>query len=382
MTDNAKSATSSLTKNLPTDRLAEQAQDLLSALAERALGQVTDKLSDATDRLTDYAENGGSSLTGALTGASSLASGKSGLRSMLDAGVAQAKEKVKDVMPGNGGGGGGGSDKGKKIKVTNIVESIEVGVPVSVAYNQWTAFEDYPTFMKKVENVKQESETELQWKAQVFLSHRSWKSTVIEQVPDERIVWESTGDKGRVNGTVTFHELTPDLTKILLVLAYYPQGFFERTGNLWRAQGRRARLELKHFQRHVMTETILDQDEIRGWRGEVADGEVVRSDEEVREEEGQDQSDAAGDEEGQENEDAYEDEDAVDEDEEAADDDEESEEDAYEDEDEDEVADEDGDEEADDEEAEDEEPEEDEEDKGRRGRTRSRSGTKTRARGR
>ena len=41
------------------------------------------------------------------------------------------------------------------------------------------------------------------------------------------------------------------------MLEYYPQGFMERTGNICRAQGRRARLEFKHFVRHVMTETIL-----------------------------------------------------------------------------------------------------------------------------
>ena len=59
--------------------------------------------------------------------------------------------------------------------------------------------------------------------------------------PHERIVWRSKGAKGYVDGAVTFHELTPDLTRILVVLEYHPQGFFEKTGNLWRAQGRRAR---------------------------------------------------------------------------------------------------------------------------------------------
>ena len=76
-----------------------------------------------------------------------------------------------------------------------------------------------------------------------------WKSTIIDQVPDQRIVWQSEGAKGYVNGTVTFHEIGPNLTKILVVLEYYPQGFFEKTANLWRAQGRRVRLELKHFRR-------------------------------------------------------------------------------------------------------------------------------------
>ncbi|WP_459348961.1 SRPBCC family protein, partial [Asanoa ferruginea] len=86
-------------------------------------------------------------------------------------------------------------------------------------------------------------------------------------------------EKGSVDGTVTFHEVTQDLTRILVVLEYHPQGFMEQTGNLWRAPGRRARLELKHFVRHVMRETILNPDDVKGWRGEIRDGEVVQEDE-------------------------------------------------------------------------------------------------------
>src|SRR5690242_14656929 len=88
-----------------------------------------------------------------------------------------------------------------------------------------------------------------------------------------------------------------------MVLEYYPQGLFERTGNIWRAQGRRARAELKHFQRHVMTRTILEPDEVEGWRGRIEDSEVVESHEDAveREEqesqdEGEDQDQPEGDE--------------------------------------------------------------------------------------
>ena len=100
---------------------------------------------------------------------------------------------------------------------------------------------------------------------------------ITEQVPNERIIWRSTGNKGYVEGAVTFHELAPDLTRIILVLEYHPKGLFERTGNLWRAQGRRARLELKHFQRRTMTRTLLHPDEVEGWEGEIHDGKVVSS---------------------------------------------------------------------------------------------------------
>ena len=143
--------------------------------------------------------------------------------------------------------------------------------------------------MKKVESVEAPDDTKINFKAQIFLSHRSWEATILEQVPDERIVWRSKGQKGHVDGAVTFHDLGPNLTRILVVLEYYPQGLFEKTGNIWEAQGRRARAELRHFRRHVMTRTILDPDEVEGWRGVIHDGEVVKSHEEVVEEEEQEQ---------------------------------------------------------------------------------------------
>jgi uncharacterized membrane protein len=281
---------STLTEELPTERLVKEAQNLLTALGERAVSTVG-----------HLGDGGGIGL-------------KAPVKPLLKAGAQQlgekAKEKVKEAVPLLGGGGRGGGGKGKKLKVTNIVEQIDVGVPVSVAYNQWTQFEDFPSFMKKVEDVEQQSEAEVDWKAQIFFSHRKWQAEIVDQVPDEHIVWRSRGQKGHVDGAVTFHEIAPHLTRILLILQYHPQGFFEHTGNLWRAQGRRARLELKHYRRHVMSEVLLHPDEVEGWRGEIHDGEVVsaegeeREDEEPRdeydeEEEGENETeDAYGEEEG------------------------------------------------------------------------------------
>ena len=39
--------------------------------------------------------------------------------------------------------------------MTTIEKSIEVDVPVPVAYNQWTQFEEFPQFMEGVEEVRQ-----------------------------------------------------------------------------------------------------------------------------------------------------------------------------------------------------------------------------------
>jgi uncharacterized membrane protein len=277
--------------NGPTSRLKAEARGLAGAVTERAVTSVRNRVESAVGDLAEYASGQGNpGLKAAASGVKGLAEGKSPARSMLGAGMAFAKEKVSGLLGGGKGGGGG-----KKLKVTNIVESIEVGVPVRIAYNQWTQFADFPSFMKKVENVDQSDETTANWKAQVFWSHRSWESTITDQRPDERIIWRSKGAKGHVDGAITFHELAPRLTKVVVVLEYHPQGLFEHTGNMWRAQGRRVRLELKHFQRHVMSTTLLNADEVEGWRGVIEDGEVVKDHETaVREERERDDTPDAG----------------------------------------------------------------------------------------
>jgi hypothetical protein len=276
----------SLVDELPLDQLKGDLQDVFAALGDKAKDTVMQRLGDATDSLNDMAQNGGVLSKAAGKGAKAAAEGDSPVKGALKGGLGGVKDKVKGALPGGGGGGGGGS---KATKSTNIIEEIDIGAPVEVVYNQWTQFQDFSGFMKKVKNVEQEEDEKLTFQAQVFWSHRTWEATILEQVPNERIIWRSSGEKGHVDGAVTFHELAPNMTRVLVVLEYYPQGFMERTGNIWRAQGRRARLELKHFRRHVMTRTLLEQDELDGWRGEIRDSEVVRDHEEVVEEEEREQ---------------------------------------------------------------------------------------------
>lgn len=262
----------------PMDRLKDISRDLVDTLESRATTVLSDKVTGLADKLEGIAE-GGPVKEAAAKGAKAASQGKSPVGGAVKGLFSGVMDKV------TGGAGGGGGGPSKAAKATRIIEQIDVGVPRTVAYNQWTEFGEFPSFMKKVENVEAEDDNKLKFKAQIVWSHRSWEATIKEQIPDERIVWRSQGQKGHVDGAVTFHELGPTLTRILLVLEYYPQGLFERTGNIWRAQGRRARVELKNFQRHVMTRTILNPDDVEGWRGEIRDSEVVKSHEEALEEE-------------------------------------------------------------------------------------------------
>jgi uncharacterized membrane protein len=260
------------------DMLRDELTDFLGAQVEHLVDKAGEKLGDVTDQLLDTAENGGSG--GSLLGIGGrILKGDSPLKAFVGEKAKGLKDNVMDKVKSVFGGGRGG--KSGSTKVMNIIEVLDVGVPIRVAYNYWTQYEEFSDFTKGVRSVSRNDETTSDWKVKVGPSTRGWKATVQEQVPDERIVWSSEGAKGTTHGCVSFHELTPDLTRIVLVVEYYPSGFFEKTGNLWRAQGRRLRLDFKNFQRYV---TFADED-VEGWRGEIRDGEVVRSHEEALEEE-------------------------------------------------------------------------------------------------
>lgn len=253
------------------DRLRDELGDYVTSWVGNLAERAGDKLMDVTDQLTDVAEGGGSlSKVGA-----NLLGGDSPVSAALKGTAENVKEnvvgKAKEVF------GGGKKRKSGDQKVTNIIEVLDIGVPLRTAYDHWTQYEKFSSFTKGVRNVSQQDEATTDWKAKVGPSTRGWKATVLEQVPDERIIWTSEGAKGTTRGAVSFHELAPSLTRIVLVVEYYASGFFEKTANIWRAQGRRLRLDFKHFQRYVS----LTEEEPEGWRGEIRDGEVVRSHEEA-----------------------------------------------------------------------------------------------------
>ena len=281
---------------LPTDALKEAGQQLLGLLVQRATEAAAQRVTGLADRLTDVTESGGD-FRAALNG-KARENGQAENGDDTDdgdekpGGLKGALVSLKEKMA-NAFGRGGGSGGAKKLKMTSIIEGLDVGLPLRTTYDTWTQFADFPSFMKKVETVEQESDEKTNWTAKVFWSRRTWEATIIEQVPDSHVVWRSTGPKGHVDGAVSFTALGPNLTRVLLVLEYWPKGLFERTGNLWRAQGRRARLEFKHFRRYAMTNVLLRQEEVEGWRGEIRDSEVVKTHEEALEEEQAQQEESA-----------------------------------------------------------------------------------------
>lgn len=151
--------------------------------------------------------------------------------------------------------------------MSTIVESIDVAVPVRVAYDQWTQFEDFPKFMEGVERVKQLDDTTLEWQAEIGGIERSWRAEITEQEPDERVAWRSTSGAKNA-GQVTFQAIGDNMTRVNLQLDVEPEGPIESAGDALGFVERQAEGDLRRFKEFI---------ELRGapsgaWRGEVRAG--------------------------------------------------------------------------------------------------------------
>jgi len=149
-----------------------------------------------------------------------------------------------------------------------IEESLEVNVPVSVAYNQWTQFEDFPLFMEGVDHVQQLDDTRLHWVATVAGKKAEWDAKILEQHPDRQISWISEDGK-KTRGTVTFEPRGEGKTLVRLSMSYQAEGPAEALGSAAGLDARRVRRDLERFKELIESRGT----ESGAWRGEVAAGE-------------------------------------------------------------------------------------------------------------
>jgi uncharacterized membrane protein len=177
---------------------------------------------------------------------------------------------------GGGGGGGDGGDGGDDLKGTGrgrrlpMQAAIDVSVPVEVAYDQWTQFEDFPKFMFRVERIEQKDDTHLIWHEKIWGIRRQWEAEIVEQRPNERIVWRSTSGPQNV-GVINFHRKhDPRLSRVQVNLDFQPTGLIEKTGRGWRHAIRALDTDLQRFKAYVEMKDAATG----AWRGRIKDAEV------------------------------------------------------------------------------------------------------------
>ena len=154
--------------------------------------------------------------------------------------------------------------------MAEVKESIEVNVPVSTAYNQWTQFEEFPQFMDNVESVRQLDDAHLRWVAEIGGKQEEWTSEITHQASDSRIAWRSTEGKQN-SGDVRFESLGADRTRIEVIFGWEPEGLLEAAGDkLGLAEGG-VKTDLERFKELIERRGA----ESGAWRGEVVEGQRV-----------------------------------------------------------------------------------------------------------
>jgi uncharacterized membrane protein len=184
-----------------------------------------------------------------------------------------AKEAGKSVLPGGGGGG----DKGKKGtpgvgkgRRMPVQQAVDIAVPLSTAYNQWTQFEEWPQFMHRLDQATQEDDCTVSFKTKIWGMSKEFEGQIIEQRPDERIMW--TVSKGVTHtGVVTFHQLADRLTRVQVTLDVQPGSLLEKAARGMRHVKRAVRADVSRFKAFIEMQEV----ETGAWRGVIHDGELV-----------------------------------------------------------------------------------------------------------
>ncbi|MBN9194405.1 SRPBCC family protein [Microbacterium sp.] len=149
--------------------------------------------------------------------------------------------------------------------MTEIIESIDVDVPVRTAYNQWTQFESFPHFLDEVTSITQLNATHTHWVVEIGGQTREFDAEITEQHPDERVAWTTTGGETKQAGVVTFHKLSDTTSRVTAQITWEPQGFIESAASLVGVGGHAVKKDLQNFKEFIESRGA----ETGEWRGDV-----------------------------------------------------------------------------------------------------------------
>jgi uncharacterized membrane protein len=243
------------------EQIVKRVAPKVSDIGEQAKDKISDVASDTASNVGDQAKQ---AVKGAAASKLTPGGGNgqgSGLLSKLTPGSSGDGDEEGRAAPGQGGSG----------RRMPIQQSVDVAVPLKVAYNRWTLFEDWPEFMHRVESVDQADDTTLSVSMKVWGITRRFEAEIVEQRPDQRIEWNVSEGLSHT-GVVTFHELAPRLTRVEVSLDFEPHGMLEKMGRGMRFAKRAVRADLHRFKAIVE----LDEEAEGGWRGTIEEGKVKR----------------------------------------------------------------------------------------------------------
>ncbi|MEV6945021.1 SRPBCC family protein [Streptomyces sp. NPDC051172] len=146
-----------------------------------------------------------------------------------------------------------------------VKEAVDVEVPLRMAYNQWTQFEEFPNFMEGVDEVRQLDDRHNHWTTSIGGVRREFDTEIVDQLRDDRITWRSVGGDTQQRGSVRFERLDDTHTRVELVMEVEPGGVAEQSADALGLIDRRVKGDLRRFKDYVETEGGTTG----GWRGRI-----------------------------------------------------------------------------------------------------------------
>jgi uncharacterized membrane protein len=218
--------------------LAKENKELLASAALSAAGAVAaSKGPDLVRRLTQATEDRGEE-----------EAEKFGEKAMQG-----AKESVGGGLAGKALSkalGGGSGDARKKTRRLPIQRWTDVAVPIDKAYQAWTKFDEYPTFMHRVLSVEQKGQDRVSWQEKIWFSKRQWEGRITERRKNDRIAWKTTSGMSH-KGVVSFHKLDDNLTRVMVDMEFEPAGMIEKMASGLRFVKRAVQADLARFKAYV-----------------------------------------------------------------------------------------------------------------------------------
>jgi uncharacterized membrane protein len=248
---------------------------LATAAAAAAAGLAATKGPDLLKKLTGQANDQAGELGGKAVEGAKQQLASSGL-------MGKAASKLM-------GGGGDDDDKGggggKKTRRLPIQRWTDVAVPIDQAYEAWTNFEEYPEFMHRVLDVRQEEDNKIHWQEKIWFSSRDWDGEIIERRENDRIAWKTESGMQH-SGVVSFHKLGDNLTRVMVTVDFVPQGMVEKMASGLRFVKRAVQADLARFKAYV------EFGEVEGLEYKSKPAEMAQNREEESGDEQEDEGDA------------------------------------------------------------------------------------------
>jgi uncharacterized membrane protein len=129
-----------------------------------------------------------------------------------------------------------------------IQVSVDVAVPLNIAWEQWMDFGSIPEGVHRIEDVERDGDS--------LYGHvagprsTDWEAEIVDEREDQSFAWRSVQGTDTA-GLVTFHRLSDRLTRIELDLDVLPTNPAEALTMASHLAQRRAQVDLRRFKAHV-----------------------------------------------------------------------------------------------------------------------------------